>query len=95
MGVEVKIEQLPYSTKLAFRAKKIALISEPAPSFLNFFLLIFIIFYFVGVYPGCKTLLPKIVACEGGLNDDRISQKKDLKKKKKRGGLLISLEHVR
>ena len=41
--------------------------------------------YFVCVYPGCKTLLPKIVACEGPLIMMTGSlKKKDLKKKIKR-----------
>ena len=47
-----------------FLGPKIALISEPPPSFFFFFLALK---YFVCVYPGCKTLLPKIVACEGPL----------------------------
>ena len=53
--------------------------------------------YFVCVYPGCKTLLPKIVACEGPLIMMTGSLKKRFKKIKrffffffkKRGGSLI------
>ena len=42
--------------------------------------------YFVCVYPGCKTLLPKVVACEGPLimMTGSLSQKKEKKKKKKK-----------
>ena len=36
--------------------------------------------YFVCVYPGCKTVLPKIVTCEGPL----IMMTGSLKKKKKK-----------
>ena len=52
--------------------------------------------YFVCVYPGCKTLLPKVDACEGPLimMTGSLSQKKKkkkfkIKKKKKRGCSLI------
>ena len=62
--------------------QKIALISEPPP--------FFIFFYFVCVYPGCKMLLPKIVACEGALiMMTGTLKKKNNKKKKKKGCLLI------
>ena len=45
------------------------------PCFFIFF--IFLAFmYFVCVYPGCKTVLPKIVACETAYNDDRIEFEK-------------------
>ena len=39
--------------------------------------------YFVCVYPGCKTLLPKVVAYEGPLimMTGSLSQKKKIKKK--------------
>ena len=42
--------------------------------------------YFVCVYPGCKTLLPKVVACEGPLimMTGSLSPKKKIKKKKKK-----------
>ena len=49
--------------------------------------------YFVCVYPGCKTLLPKVVACEGSLimmtgslSQKKITKKKNYKKKKKKRG---------
>ena len=50
--------------------------------------------YFVCVYPGCKTLLPKVVACEGPLimmtGSLSPKKKKTLKKKEeKRGCSLI------
>ena len=48
--------------------------------------------YFVCVYPGRKTLLPKVVACEGPLimMAGSLSKKKKKKKnKKKRGCSLI------
>ena len=47
--------------------------------------------YFVCVYPGCKTLLPKIVACEGPLIVIMMtgSLKKKKKIKEKRGCSLI------
>ena len=45
--------------------------------------------YFVCVYPGCKTLLPKVVACEGPLimmTGSLSPKKKNYKKKKKKRG---------
>ena len=53
--------------------------------------------YFVCVYPGCKTLLPKVVACEGPLimmtGSLSLKLKKKIKnykkRKKKRGCSLI------
>ena len=48
--------------------------------------------YFVCVYPGCKTLLPKVVACEGpfimmtGSLKKKKNYKKNYKKKKKKRG---------
>ena len=56
--------------------------------------------YFVCVYPGCKTLLPKVVACEGplimmtgslslSLKKNKKIKKNYKKKKKKRGCSLI------
>ena len=72
--------------------QKIALISEPPPFFLSFM-------YFVCVYPGCKTLLPKVVACEGPFimmtgslslkKKNQLKKKNYKKKKKKRGCSLI------
>ena len=43
--------------------------------------------YFVCVYPGCKTLLPKVVACEGPLimMTGSLSQKKLQKEEEKKG----------
>ena len=48
--------------------------------------------YFVCVYPGCKTLLPKVIACEGPLimMTGSLSQKKKIQKQEeKRGCSLI------
>ena len=45
--------------------------------------------YFVCVYPGCKTLLPKIVACEGPLIMMTGSLKKRKEENTKRGCSLI------
>ena len=51
--------------------------------------------YFVCVYPRCKTLLPKVVACEGplimmtGSLSQKERKKKKKKKKKKKGCSLI------
>ena len=46
--------------------------------------------YFVCVYPGCKTLLPKVVACVGPLimmtgSSLKKKLKKKLKKEEKKG----------
>ena len=61
--------------------QKIALISKPPPFFM----------YFVCVYPGCKTLLPKVVACEGPLimmtGSLSLKKKKNLKRRRKKGGV--------